>query len=98
MAFNRTTKCSGQVELSNGILVNVDFEYRDSENQPPAMANFNFNLSTSDPVKSTWVNGSFNVDTQEISNYNVSSGIISDEIMNELTELLKPIKTDYKTM
>lgn len=102
MAFNRTTRCNGQIELSNGIAVNVDFEYVDSNNEPPKSANFNFQISseTSDDPKlnTIWVNGNFNVTDGVINNYNVSSGIVPDEIMNELATQLVRIKTEYKTI
>jgi len=100
MAFNRTTRCSGQIELTGGINVNVDFEYNEDGNTPPSSANFNFQMFSTpeDPKTNVWVNGSFDVDAGVIRNYNVSSGIVSDEIMTELTTELTKIKTNYRTM
>jgi hypothetical protein len=100
MAFNRTTRCSGQIVLTGDINVNVDFEYNEVNNTPPSTANFNFQLfsTTEEPKTNIWVNGSFDVDNGVIRNYNVSSGVVSDGIMNELITELAKIKTNYKTI
>lgn len=88
--LNRTIQAMGQLEIKEGLSMNVDFNYQGDN--APSSAHFDYN---EDGVS---VSGEFNVQEQKISYYNVNGGIADDETLEAATEVLARIKTEFKTI
>jgi hypothetical protein len=90
MALNRTINVMGQLEIKEGLLMNVNFNY--VGDTPPTSAHFDY---TEDGVS---VNGDYNVTEQKFDHYSVFGGIASDETLEAADTVLARIKTEFKTI
>lgn len=90
MALNRTINAMGQLEIKEGLSMNVNFNY--AGDNPPVSAHFDFNEN------GVSVNGDYDVINQRFNNYNVTGGIADDETLEAAGTVLARIKTEFKTI
>lgn len=90
MALNRTINAMGQLEIKEGLSMNVNFNY--SGEDAPTSVHFDYNEN------GVSVNGDYDPINQRFNNYNVFGGIANDETLEAVGTILARVKTEFKTI
>jgi hypothetical protein len=90
MALTRTIKAAGQLEIKEGLSMNVNFDY--SGDNPPHSVHFDYNEN------GVSVNGEYDAFNQRFNHYNANGGIADDETLEAVSTVLARIKTEFKTI
>lgn len=90
MALTRVTKAEGTIEVAGfaEATVRVDFEYT----QAAAPSRIHFTIGLTD---GTWIDGNFS--GGKITSYNVSNGIVTDELMSAVQGAIITVNENYET-